>query len=173
MSTFRFKGQVWARTQGGDTEIRGLHFEDPSDPPALGPAVWVDWRQERYHVLPRAELAHQVRGADYLLLTGPHPLGPIGLATWLQLHGAAIGITPVAHFGPRSGTSWGYLYRLQHPRVDAIPSIVTTTAAEQLLAEHAFRPVEPMVIAGTRGGFARLGRAIPLDTFEPLDAPLR
>jgi hypothetical protein len=172
VSTFVFKVQVWSLLTGRAT-IAPLAFDNQRDAPDLAPAVWVDVRQERYHVLARQELAHQVRGADYLLLTGPHQLGPIALATWLQLHGAAIGIKPVAHFGPRSGSPWGYIYRLQRPRVDAIPSIVSTTAAEQMVADGNFHPVEPMVIAGTRGGFIRLGRAIPIDTFEQLPAPLR
>lgn len=172
VSTFAFKVQVWARLAGRAT-IRPLAFDDQRDAPELAPAVWVDWLRERYNVLPRAELARQVRGADYLLLTGPHPLGPIALAIWLQFHGAAIGITPVAQFGPRSGTAWGYLYRLQGPRVDAIPSIVSTTAAEQMVADGDFRPIQPMVIAGTQGGFIRLGRAVPIDTFEQLPARLR
>jgi hypothetical protein len=30
-----------------------------------------------------------------------------------------------------------------------------------------------MVIAGTRGGFIRLGRALPIDQYEQLDAELR
>jgi hypothetical protein len=172
VTTFRFKGQVWARAQG-DAEIRGLKFENPARAPALGPEVWVDWRQDRYHVLARAELARQVRGADYLLLTGPHPLGPIGLVAWLDQRGPALGITPVARFGPRSGTSWAYLYELDDPKIGAIPTIVSTTAAEQMVAEDDFEPVEPMVIAGTRGGFIRLGREIPVDQLEQLEAPLR
>ncbi len=173
VSTFRYKVQVWARIQGGDAETRGLHFESRSAPPPLGPALSTDYGQERYPVLMRDELARQVRGADYLLLTGPHLFGPIALATWLQLHGAAVGISPIAHFGPRSGASWAYLYRLDQPRVDAIPSIVSTTAAEQMVKSGDFHPVDRMVIAGTRGGFIRLGRAVPVDQYQQLPAPLR
>lgn len=172
VSTFAYKVQVWSLLTGRAT-TRGLRFANRRDAPDLAPAAWVDYRQQRYHELDRDELAARVRGADYLLLTGPHQLGPIALATWLQLHGAAIGITPVAHFGPRSGKRWAYVYRLQHPRVDAIPSIVSTTAAEQMVADDDFHPVPPMVIAGTRGGFIRLARAVPIDSFEQLEAPLR
>jgi hypothetical protein len=172
VQTFRYKAYVWAL---GDVsgEMPQLKFENPVDPPALGPAVWADWRQGRYHVLGRAELAEEVRGADYLLLTGPHRLGPIGLATWLNEHGAALGIEPVARFGPKDGSSWAYAYRLDDPQVDRIPSIVSTTAAERMVAEGDIDAPPGTVIAGTAGGFIRLGRAIDLDGYEPLPAPLR
>jgi hypothetical protein len=172
VSTFRYKAHVWALSDL-DQGVRPLIFENPTGPPEVAPAVWVDHRQGRYHVLPRRELAEQVEGADYLLLTGPHRLGPIALATWLNRNGDEIGIEPVARFGPRDGTTWAYAYRLDDPQVDRIPPIVSTTAAELMVADDAFRAPRDTVIAGTRGGFIRLGREIPIDDYEQLEAPLR
>lgn len=171
VSTVRYEAQLWARVEG-EAEIRPLQLEDQVESAGFGHTAWADWRRGSYHVLPREELARRLRGADYLVLSGPDRFGPIGLAIWLQRNGAAIGITPVAHFGPRSGRFWAYVYRLRRPRVGAIPTVISTMAAEQMVADGTFHPVEPMVIAGTRGGFIRLGRAIPIDKFEQLAAPL-
>jgi hypothetical protein len=172
VSTFAYKLPVWSRVVGRAT-IEPLVFEARRDPPPLAPAVWADWHADRYNTLARAELARATRGADYLLLTGPHRLGPVALATWLETNGAAIGIVPAARFGSPEARSWAYGYRLDDPRVDKIPTVVSTTAAERMVAEDAFAPRGPTVIAGSRGGFVRLGRAIPLDRYEQLPAPLR
>lgn len=172
VTTFRFRGQVWARLSGEGT-VEPMEFQASRHPLPLTPAVWADWRNQRYYALERAELARALRGADWLLLTGPHRFGPIGLAFWLNDHGAGLGFTPARHFGPKSLTSWAYAYRLDHPKVDAIPTVVSTTAAEHMVASHDFRPRGPTAIAGTRGGCFRLRRQVPLDGIEQIEAPLR
>lgn len=171
-TTFAFKTNIWSRITG-DVTLIPLAFEVRRDPPDLAPAVWVDWHADRYNVLARRELVRATRDADYLLLTGPHRLGPIGLATWLQTHGPAVGIEPVAHFGPPSRRPWAYVYLLKNPRAEDIPTIGSTTAVERMVAADAFAPRDELVIAGSRGGFLRLGREIPIDDYQQLPAPLR
>jgi hypothetical protein len=170
VSTFAYKLPVWSRVSGR-AAIEPLAFETRRDPPPLAPAVWADWHADRYNTLARDELVRATRGADYLLLTGPHRLGPVALARWLDEHGAAIGIEPVARFGPAIGRPWAVAYRLDHPRVEQIPTIVTTTAGTHLLEEDAFTPPPGAVIAGTAGGFGFLRRETGVDNFLP--APLR
>ena len=153
--------------------MRPIEFEGSRRPLPLAPAVWADWRKDRYYALARAELARRLRGADWLLLTGPHRFGPIGLASWLHRHGRSVGIRPVAHFGPADGTRWADVYALDHPRVDAIPTVVSTTVAEHLVAAHDFHPPRHTALAGTGGSFVRLRNAAPLTGIELVPSRLR
>jgi hypothetical protein len=135
--------------------LRGAPFEEVVDPPKLPDALWVDASGRDYRVMPRANVAGRLQQADYLVLSGPHRFGPIALATWLQKHGAEVGLKPVAKFGPESARSWAYIYEVDNPKVDQIPTIVTSDAVERIDAAGEFTPVGPTVVAGTRGWLRR------------------
>ena len=122
--------------------------------------------------MPRDQLAERLADSKYLVLTGPHRLGPVGLATWLTAHGAVDRVRPVAQLTSPTGT-WAYVFRLDDPDVDAIPTVLTTTAAEHMLAEGKLQLDSPTVIAGAPDALARLAPALPAGSYEPLPAPLR
>ena len=88
-------------------------------------------------------------GADYLVLTGPHRIGPIGLATWLTQHGESVGLVPVARVRDAGGTKWAYVFRVEDPKVRAIPTVLSTTAAERMAAQGSLHPKPPTVLAGS------------------------
>ncbi|MGZ6978889.1 MAG: ArnT family glycosyltransferase [Acidimicrobiia bacterium] len=176
LSSFRFKVQFWARVEGGDATVRGLPSAQTSRRPALPATLWIDASSRDYRSIPRENMAHQLHGVDYLVLTGPHRYGPIALAIWLEQHGRDVGLVPVAHFGPASLTSWAYVYKVDHPRLDEIPTIVTADAVTRMDGEGGFEPVGPTVIAGTRAWLQRYALTHPTDgthPYEPMRSPAR
>ncbi|HEY3723412.1 MAG TPA: hypothetical protein VGN59_08635 [Acidimicrobiia bacterium] len=175
LTTFRFKAAVWARLEGKATLLPAV-FGEPRHPPRLPPLVWVDATGRNYRTMPREQLTKGLRGADYLVLSGPHRFGPRALATWLDEHGKDVGLVPVAQYRPTSGYSWASIYRTGHPRVSSIPTVVTSDAVKRLAKEGGFRPQGPTVIAATRGYLKRYARQHPPDgpnPYEPLRAPPR
>jgi len=171
LATFKFKAQFWARVEG-DARLRGAPFEEVVPAPKLPDALWIGASGRKYRVMPRANVAGRLREADYLVLSGPHRFGPIALATWLEQHGKKVGLIPVAHFGPKSASSWAYVYEVDHPRVDLIPTVVTSGAVERMDREGTFTPDGPTVVAGTQGWLGRYAVDHPTDGQEPYQ-PLR
>ena len=102
VSTFRYKVQLWARLQG-NADVHGIAVEQSRRPPPHRGSVWVDVQRGEYVSMPRGNSRQRLRDAQYLVLTGPHRFGPIGLAIWLQEHGAEIGFTPAAQLRQRVG----------------------------------------------------------------------
>jgi hypothetical protein len=171
LTSFKFKAQFWARVEG-DAVLSGMPFTEVDVPPKLPDAVWVDATGRNYRVMPRANMVGRLRDAEYMVLSGPHRFGPIALATWLNRHGHDVGLTRVAQFGPKSATSWAYVYKVDDPQVDKIPTIVTSDVVDRIDAAGGFTPVEPTVIAGTRGWLARYALDHPTDGTRPYQ-PLR
>jgi hypothetical protein len=163
LTTFRFNVQMWARL-GGDASVRRLRFDRTSRPPISNRALWIDARGGSYEEMPRANLERRLRDADYLVLTGPHTFGPVGLAIWLEHHGARVGLAPVAHFGHTSGTtSWAFVFRVERPQLAAVPTVITSAAVDRLAADRIGRPPGPTVIAATRGWLRRHAGSPPPD----------
>ncbi len=175
LTTFRFKAEVWARVEG-DATLVPLTFNNPRRRPPLPPQVWIDATGRDYRTLPRGPLAKSLRHADYLVLSGPHRFGPRALATWLDQHGKEVGLIPVAAFTPPAGYSWANVYRVRHPQVSKIPTIVTSDAIREMAHHGGFRPVGDTVIAATRGYLKRYVHQHPPDgpnPYVPLRAPPR
>ena len=175
LTSFRFKAQLWARVEG-DAALSGMPFEEVVHPPRQTEALWIDATGRNYRVMPRANMARRLHQADYMVLSGPQRFGPRALAAWLNLHGADVGLVPVARFRPSSETSWAFVYKVNHAHVDEIPTIVTSDVVERMGAEGGFTTVGPTVIAGTRSWLARYARQHPPDgpnPYEPLRAPPR
>ncbi len=146
LMSFKFDAQLWARLEG-DATIRRLPFDETHEPPRLASAFWVDATRRDYTSMPRNRVTARLRQADYLALTGPHRFGPIGLALWLQKHGREVGLDPVAHFEAPSGSGWAYVYRVSQPRVDAIPTVMTSAAVDRLASAGRFRVSGPTTVA--------------------------
>lgn len=152
-STFRYKAQVWARV-GDHVDLQGIGFEDP---PTFGDGsqyVWIDWRGGQFHALPRAKLTHALRGADALVLSGRHRLGPIALARWLHGHGRAVGLVPTDSTGRLDALDWVRFYRLASPDVGRIPTLVTSNALSRM-TDAQVGALGPIVVAGSPYGVVR------------------
>jgi hypothetical protein len=151
-------------------------FVNPVRRPPLPPQVWIDATARDYRALPRDAFARRLRHADYLVLSGPHRFGPKALAVWLDQHGKEVGPIPVKAFTPPVGYSWANVYRVDHPEVGKIPTIVTRDAIRQMESDGGFRPGGSTAIAATRGYLTRYARRHPPDgpnPYEPLRAPSR
>jgi hypothetical protein len=170
VTTFKFRTALWVRLDG-DAVLHDLEFDRSDRPPALPSAVAVDIRSDGYQTVTRKRLRDAVEGADYLLLTGPGRRSPIGLATWLREHGREVGLPLAAELGPGARGPWAYVFRVERPRVDEIPTIVSGFAAEAMLADHEFRPTPKTTVAGTPGSILRLRREVAPDSFSVLRAP--
>ncbi len=157
-STFRFKAQTWARV-GERFTFEGLRFENPIDPPAAAPMVWVDWSAGSFHTLPRRELARATCRAATLTISGRHRPGPSALATWLARSGRPIGAVPVVGFGRRQDPAWVRVFALENFDPASIPTIVTTAAIERLSDAQLLR-IGDVVIAGTPTTLTRTAHRI-------------
>ncbi len=167
-STFRFKAQVWARV-GDRLDIRGLDFDQPSRIRSVAPTVWVDWRDGRFNTLSRAEFGRGRSGVRFLVLSGPHRLGPAALAVWLRREGSTVGLEPVAQFGALGGSAWIDVERVgRAPNGAHLPTIVTAVAVSHLSNAALARLPAGVVVAGPYGALvaatdrilARTGRAV-------------
>ena len=171
LTSFRFKAQFWARSEG-DANLEGPVFDEEKPVPDFPDAVWVDASGRVYRVMPREDLEMRLRDAQYLVLSGPHRFGPMALATWLNKYGQTVGLTPVKQIGPADASTWAYIYKVDNPQVDKIPTIVTSDAVERVDESGTFTPEGPTVIAATRGWLKRYARKHPTDGTRPYQ-PLR
>lgn len=170
LMSFRYKGEVWARVEG-DAKIVPLGFANTIDPPPLRPNIWVDATARDYRILIRDKFAPRVKHADFLILSGPHRFGPRALATWLDLHGKDVGLTPAAQLVATEGYAWSSIYKVENPQVDKIPTIVTSDAISRLTNDGGFHPRGSTVIAATQGYLDRFAVEHPPDgdeSYEPL-----
>ncbi len=170
VTTFKFRTPLWVRLDG-DAVLHDLGFRTTQRAPDLASAVAIDIRGDGYQTVTRASLRSSVEHGDFLVLTGPGRRGPIGLATWLRENGAAVGLPLAAEFRPEARGPWAYVFRVERPRVDRIPTIVSGFAAEAMLAGDGFHPTPRTTVAGTRGSIWRLRRHVPRDSFSVLDSP--
>ena len=152
-STFRYKAQVWARV-GDHVDLRGIGFEDPTEFGAGSQYVWIDWRGGQFHALPRVKLTRALDGADALVLSGRHRLGPIALARWLHGHGGSVGFEPTDATGRLDALDWARLYRLRTPDVGRIPTLVTSNALSRM-TDAQVGALGPIVVAGSPYGVVR------------------
>ena len=151
--------------------LTDLEFERSEAAPDLRSAAAVDIRGDGFQTVTREHLRDAVRDVDYLLLTGPGRRSPVGLATWLRQHGREVGLPLAAEFGGDGRGPWAYLFRVDEPRLDEIPTIVSGFAAEAMLAGDGFRPPPHTAVAGTRGSIVRIRRQVPRDSFSTIVAP--
>jgi hypothetical protein len=169
-TTFKYRTSLWVRLDGR-AALHDLTFERSGGAPPLRSAVAVDIRGDGYQTVTRRHLREALDDADYLLLTGPGRRSPIGLATWLREHGRNVGLPLVAEFGAGRRGPWAYLFRVDRPRLRAIPTVVSGFAAEAMLADGGFRPTPHTTVAGTLGSIARVQHQVPKGSFAAIRAP--
>ncbi len=152
-STFRYKAQVWARV-GDHVTLRGIGFDDPTEFGDGSQYVWIDWANGQFHGLPREKLTRALTGADALVLSGRHRLGPIALARWLHSSGAAAGFEPTDASGRLDALDWARFYRLASPDLAKIPTIVTSNALS-MMTDAQVGALGPVLVAGSPYGVVR------------------
>ena len=100
------------------------------------------------------KLARAIEGADALVLSGRHRLGPIALARWLHGHGDDVGFVPTESTGRLDALDWARLYRLSSPDLGRIPTLVTSNALSRM-TDAQVRGLGPIVVAGSPYGVVR------------------
>jgi hypothetical protein len=168
-TTFKYRTALWVRLDG-EAVLHDLAYERSESAPELRSAVAVDIRRDGYQTVTRRHLREVLDGADYLLLTGPGRRSPIGLATWLRQHGRSVGLPLAAEFGTGRRGPWAFVFRVDRPRLGAIPTVVSGFAAEAMLADGGFRPTSNTTVAGTLGSIARVQQQVPAGSFAAIHA---
>lgn|GEM_PF-6331194 len=160
-STFRLQTMIWVR-EADHNRVRSLGFTitEGARPPVPGNQVWLDWSDGAFYSLARSRFRNAARGANVVILTGPHREGPAALATWLQASGSAVGLRPAAQFGALGSGGWALVYRVRDARVPRIPTLLTVAALAHL-DDATVRGLGPVVLAGPAAavatGAARIG----------------